>query len=131
MANFYRLENKYSRHGVYYSLKEEEFNLIGGSDCTDRHPSYEKDSKLYINISKKKSFNYNSIRFGFSSIKQLRNWFYNNEILIKFNSLNIILSVYKVPFTAGNCQAVMAAKYHIAERRIKEIDLVELVNSFN
>ena len=109
-------------NGVY-STKNNEINDIAFSKINDnqRHPAPRDDSKLKENalkigaMEKMEAYeDFTNINtdfiFGFSTLKQYRNWFYSDEILAELAALGVKLKVYKTKdFAKGNTQ-MMARK---------------------
>jgi len=134
---FFRLENE-TGQGVYHAICDDSiFNRFGFStkDCP-RHPLPSNDSKLAaacrlegIDI----YLNFNSdYRFGFSSFKQFRSWFYSDGLLRKLGELGIYLNVYSLPcsygsvYLEGNTQAAMRAEFHSKQYMVASINLSNL-----
>ncbi len=117
-TKFYRLEDK-NGNGIYNSDNGEIDNIVFSSFAEERrHPGPRDDSKLKENALKigamegeerRPCINENYI-FGFSTLKQYRNWFYSDEILAELAALGVKLKVYKTKdFAKGNTQ-MMARK---------------------
>lgn len=135
---FFRLESA-TGQGVYHAIADDSvFNRFGfsTSDCP-RHPLPSNDSKLAAMCEAEgiisSSINFNSgYRFGFSSFKQFRSWFYSDELLHKLGELGIILNVYCIPnsyppaYMDGNTQAIIGCDFHCEEYMIASISLSEL-----
>jgi hypothetical protein len=83
-------------------LMEEHFgnNLAG-----PKHPTPLNDSLLFNNI-KAKGYSTDSVFYGFSSMAQLRAWFYSDPLLEKMDELGCTLAAYNVSLLMkGNAQA--------------------------
>ena len=101
-----------------------------------KHPPPYEDSKLYqslLNSPDYDGFDYENLlikyHFGFTSLEQLKAWFYNEDWLEWLDEQGFILSEFEcddVPemFIAGNSQAI--AKLDCAIQ-LKTISLLELI----
>jgi hypothetical protein len=134
MDTFYRLElpNRFGYYFMRLSVIRKTFNLYPINEQT--HPLPQNDSKLVENLSKV-SYDYASgiknnekWRFGFSSVAQLRSWFYNNEALALAHAEGVHLAIYKVPrIVRGGAQAIIKGEYHKVENCIKNYSLLDLI----
>lgn len=144
----FRLEYKPLGQGVYNAFKDESKGIseaqidgifkryFGGTMASAKHPFPSDDTKLAEQCEKK--FGINAIemkwgvshRAGFTSLEQLRAWFYADAALIELGKLGIVLSVYDVPrdkLARGNSQAAFDARFHTKDCLKASYDLVEVV----
>lgn len=125
---FYRVEHKETRHGVYESFAY--FSTISTSP-SDRHPMPHQDSLLVSNL-EGKLISFNDQRFGFNSILQLKNWFYNDAMLAELNTAGFVLSVYETnKIFEGSTQCIMLGEDHDKAHRVEEINLLTLTNTIS
>lgn len=94
----YRLEHTETGSGVYdFTTDVVEFD-------SSRHPLPHFDTKLQSSLQNRPIYRYH---FGFSSIDQLRAWFYNDDWLYKLSLKGVVLSVYAAKeYYGGNSQCV-------------------------
>lgn len=97
----YRLEHTETGAGVYdFTSGVVEFDNI-------RHPLPHTDTKLQSSLYNKEIYVFYGHHFGFSSIDQLRAWFYNDDWLYKLSLKGVVLSVYAAKeYYGGNSQCV-------------------------
>lgn len=64
-----------------------------------KHPLPQQDSLLVENLSKNNlqfiGYGNLNLHFGFSSVEQLRSWFYNDEWVRDMSQSGIVLSIYE------------------------------------
>lgn len=132
MDFIYRVEHRTSRRGMYNSEDGWEImKEVGMTDSGEKYPCASEDSKLCKSLETKGleakgSTLYPGFRFGFSSIKQLKNWLYSPRLRRRLYEANFVISKYKVPIFRGDSQAVFKGKYHVDSRRIEEIELIDI-----
>jgi len=99
---------------------------------TQRHPVPGKDTRLQAGLVAKglKGWDLEYVhkrghyRFGFSSRKQLRAWFYDESLYVAMTANGVKLSIYEVPeVIEGNAQAVIAAEHHTPQNLVARISL--------
>ena len=133
---FYRLEHKDTRMGIYNCF----INISFGTSTNEKHPMPTEDSLLLDNYEKEwppaeddDSYISNCndrFRFGFNSLLQLKNWFYNDWWLKELNDKSIVLRVYEVPYICeGTTQCIIHAEDHIMENLKEEICLLSLIDN--
>lgn len=123
----YRLEHKGHRHGAYAADESQDIwqGWIGGTASNDKHPSPWQDSLLTDTDFDK--YCYSDTRYGFKTLKQFRNWFYNDSVLSQFHKEGFVLTVYSVKkLFIGHTQCVFLAEDHKNENIVKEICLLTL-----
>lgn len=104
------------------------------SSSSDRHPLPNDDSRLMDSISFRMDldlgpderyqhwtyFLEDEFIFGFASVEQMRNWVYNDEWLVKLDTVGFYLTVYDMPehhVCVGNTQAVFRRHEALSNRR--------------
>lgn len=112
MALIFRIE----RNGVgpYWSDKGIKyiFDWLGDDSPSDRHPLPNEDS-LLVSKAKEKGYNletYDGCRlfaYGFKSIEVLRNWFYNDEVLLNLANGGFTIRVYMGEIIHGHTQSIL------------------------
>lgn len=100
-----------------------------------RHPEPYKDSRLVSEIESRHPYNFNLIptwmRFGFGSIDQLRNWFYNDDWLYTLHKYGFVLVEYTVSSDRvylGNTQCTFKASCAGNIERYSILEYFNLVN---
>lgn len=127
MPSFYRLENELG-DGVYQMGLREIFarHVATGTVANDRHPMPWDDSKLVDNAWKQGDIVRDSKwRFGFSSIAQLRSWFYDDKLLLDLSAVGVCLSLYDVPLLDGHSQAIAEGKHLTGKNLIAIVPVAE------
>jgi len=118
---FYRIENS-EKKGCYAGLGKRILNTV----ATVEHPMPFEDSLLARGLIRKnisETFD-GRVRFGFTTIKQFRSWFYDDADIRVLMDNKFVLNVYDVPSVIkGNAQAVILAKFHTSDRLKKTIPL--------
>ena len=132
MSKFYRIENK-AGHGPYHSNSLFTAGFKMEKYSGDRHPSPSQDSALWEGL--KAAQNCGSTGFpdvhpyifGFSSLEQLRAWFFADEVLTYLHEQGFRLYESEVERIAGNSQAI-CLKENWAAAEKKEIDILSLLS---
>lgn len=118
-VNFIRVQNEFYV-GMYYASGR--ISPISEMYNFSRHPMLQDDSLLL----QKKDFNY-----GFSSLKQMRSWIYEDEWIKGLYEMGYIIYSYIIPaelVLCGNTQAVVCCKWFAAnkEKFVKKFKLEEI-----
>lgn len=143
-TEIYRIENE-KGEGVYRAESRSIYFVVNEvkADYQDyqnerRHPTPDRDSKLVDSLPRKAFFgnskvdpiidcNYiSNFIFGFSSVDQLRMWFFNNNILVGLHNCGFKVVVYKGEVYHGNTQAVIRKS---TRKKVKEISLLSLTET--
>lgn len=113
-----RIEHPKTGCGIYYSRSQRSQklnNFLCDFSAGEKHPEPRDDSKLYITLKEK----YRTVRledgvagagfllYGFSSINQLRAWFYSDDILQEMHNSGFVIVEIEGDITEGNCQATV------------------------
>lgn len=121
---FYRVHKKDCFALGMYS--EDGWNVLddGSPEMPARHPEPWSDSALLAAMQAVPDFRMEHWYFGFSSVRQFRNWLYNDQWLIGLTAAGFVLGVYRHEHGAllkGNTQAI--CKRH-ALLRVEERSLL-------
>jgi len=127
---FYRIENQ-KRRGPYADHRAAGIldRWMGGKLSSQRHPPLWSDSMLKDALKKdgiSTRISSTNFRFGFSSMEQLRAWFFDDNVLLQLEDMGFVLGVYEADVWVGNCQAIILAEEHALENRRE----VHLLSSF-
>lgn len=135
LVRVYRIEHKMYGGGVYRN------NAVSLSNCDDyyiehdKHPAPEDDGMLKRALDEKNMINhYGNLRysvtvdysFGFSSLEQLRSWFYKDSWIEWMSENDFIVAVCDVPYSdvlIGYTQAMF-----IKPDEYDKVDILELLN---
>jgi hypothetical protein len=123
---FYRIENE-NRLGPYAGVGTINSGISG--TATTLHPLPQEDEllKFVIPTIHRGYYFSGKLRFGFSSLEQLRTWFNDVSDLGRLTEHGFHLSIYKVPKVyAGETQSVIEADYHIVENLKEKHNLDEI-----
>lgn len=129
MTILYRIENQEGL-GVYSAMVEYQktaWDVVVGTEIDPKMQPLPYGNKLLsFDMNENKKF------FAFSSIEQLRNWFYNNYWLIKFEDLGFKLVLYETERKDCKLDPYQAVFEKEKSVKIKEFSLKLLVkNKFN
>jgi len=123
---FYRIENE-NRLGPYAGAGTANSGIRGMATTLHPLPHDDKILKFAIPTSHGGYYFSGKLRFGFSSLEQLRTWFNDVSDLARLMTRGFHLSIYKVPKVyAGETQSVIEADYHIVENLKEKRNLDEI-----
>ena len=94
-----------------------------------RHPSPSEDSRLWEGLKQKENDSLPDLKqylFGFSSIAQLRAWFFDDEVLRHLHEKGFVLVEFDCKIVNGNSQ-VVSLKEDVAAASKKESSLLSLL----
>lgn len=127
---FYRIEHRVYKDGPYQCRGRFVMELWAKREGRQRmssvmHPIPYNDECLINNASQ--FFDPCEYVYGFDSISQLIEWFYDSETLKELEKADFQLSIYEVPFTkglSGSKQAVILKDAHIEQNLIQTRSLL-------
>lgn len=127
---FFRIEND-EKIGVYNGQGREVMELWAEADGRETlaccaHPCPWDDSLINLFLSNTGGGIWGEYFFGFTSIEQMRRWFYNDDILALLDQSGYHLSVYEFPsIVSGHTQAMASMEYKgmvpIEKKKLTEV----------
>jgi len=125
---FYRIENA-AGHGPYHSNCLFRAGFSVNTYTGDRHPAPHQDSALWEGLEIEQG-GYPDVKpyiFGFSSLEQLRAWFFADKVLKYLRENGFRLYSSNVQRIAGNSQAICLKEIWAAAEK-KEVDILALLS---
>jgi hypothetical protein len=101
---------------------------FGPTSSTPKHPCPCDDTKLKEAMAAKKLTVYD-VFFGFSSIDQMRSWFYSDSLLLELDKIGVTIVCYEVnDLLKGNAQAVAISEEMTPKNVVWRISPEEFLN---